>query len=71
MKNHDIKYFQYATFNIPLYKFPASSFVTVFIPLWLLGLINLGIYFQDGTLSDRLGSIIALMLAFIAFIPAI
>jgi hypothetical protein len=54
-----------------MYKYPLTSFVTVFIPLWLLGLINLGIYFQDGTLSDRIASIIALMIAFIAYIPTI
>ncbi len=71
MTKKDIKYFQYAYFNIPMYKFPSSSLVTVFIPLWLLGLINLGIYFQDQSLSDRIGSIIGLMLAFIAYIPTI
>jgi hypothetical protein len=43
----------------------------VFVPLWLLGLINLGIYFQNEELSDRIGSIIGLMLAFIAYIPTI
>jgi hypothetical protein len=45
--------------------------VTVFIPLWLLGLINLGIYFQDQDLGSRIGSIIGIMLAFIAYIPTI
>jgi len=37
----------------------------------LLGIINLGIFFQDGTLSDRIASIIALTIAFIAYIPTI
>ncbi len=36
-----------------------------------MGIINLGIYFQNGSLGDRIGSIIALMLAFIAYIPTI
>ncbi len=67
----DIKYFKYAYFNIPMFKSPFNSLITVFVPLWLLGLINLGIYFQDENLSDRIGSIIGLMLAFIAYIPTI
>ncbi len=70
-KGPDIKYFQYAYFNIPMFREPLTSLVTVFIPLWLLGLINLGIYFQDKDLGSRIGSIIGIMLAFIAYIPTI
>lgn len=45
--------------------------MTVFVPLWLLGIVNLGIFFQDGNLSDRLASIITLVVAFITYIPTI
>ena len=41
------------------------------LPLWLLALINLGIFFQDSNLGDRIGSIATLMIAFVALIPVI
>jgi hypothetical protein len=37
--------FRHAHFNIPLYKMPMNSLSTIFIPLWLLGIINLGVFF--------------------------
>jgi hypothetical protein len=42
-----INYFQYAYFNLPIYKHPFETIVTGFLPIWLLGVINLGIFFQD------------------------
>jgi hypothetical protein len=36
-----------------------------------LGIINLGIFYQDENLNDRLGSIIALVVALITYIPTI
>lgn len=38
--------FKNSHFIIPLYKFPVVSILTIFLPLWLLGIINLGIFFQ-------------------------
>jgi hypothetical protein len=66
-----IDHFQYAHFNVPLYKFPIVALATIFLPLWLLAIINLGIFFQDNTLADRIASIAALMIAFVALIPTI
>ena len=63
--------FQNAHFIIPLYKFPVVSIFTIFLPLWLLGIINLGIFFQETGLADRIGSIAGLMIAFVALIPVI
>ncbi len=63
--------FQYAHFKIPLYKFPAVSIATIFLPLWLLGVINLGIFFQSNDLGGRIASLAALMIAFVALIPTI
>ena len=65
------KHFQYGHFTIPLYKFPTVTIATIFLPLWLLGIINLGIFFQDNGLADRIASIAALMIAFVALIPTI
>jgi hypothetical protein len=56
---------------VPLYKFPIVALATIFLPLWLLAVINLGIFFQNNTLSDRIASIAALMIAFVALIPTI
>jgi len=36
-----------------------------------LAIINLGIFFQDNNLADRIASISALMIAFVALIPTI
>ena len=66
-----VKHFQYAHFTIPLYKFPTVTIATIFLPLWLLGIINLGIFFQDNNLADRIASIAALMIAFVALFPTI
>ena len=44
---------------------------TIFLPLWLLAVLNLGVFFQDDNLADRIASIASLALAFIAFIPTI
>lgn len=66
-----IKQFQYVHFRIPLYKYPGANLVSIFVPLWVLGFINLLIFFQDTSLSGRISAIATLTLAFIAFIPTI
>ena len=63
--------YKYACFKLPLYKFPLDSIVIIFLPLWLLAVLNLGIFFQSYVLADRLMNIAALMIAFIALIPTI
>lgn len=66
-----IKNYQYAHFRIPLYQFPISNLVNIFVPLWLLGFINLLIFYQSPDLAGRLAIISTLTLAFIAFVPTI
>jgi len=66
-----LKHFQYAHFRIPLYKNPGTNLLAIFVPLYVLGLINLIVYFQDNRLADRIAVIATLTLAFIAFIPTI
>lgn len=70
-KDAKIKNFQYVHFRIPFYQYPISNLVNIFVPLWVLGFINLLIFFQDPTLADRLAIISTLTLAFIAFVPTI
>jgi hypothetical protein len=66
-----IEQFQYGHFLIPIYRYPLVSIATIFLPLWLLAVINLSIFFQDTSLGDRIGSISAIMIAYIALIPTI
>lgn len=40
------------------------SFVTIYLPLWVLSLISLSIYFTNNSYNDRLASIAVLILAF-------
>lgn len=41
------------------------------MPLWLLAIINIGIFYQDENLANRIQNIAALMIAFVALIPTI
>ncbi len=70
-ENVKIHNFQYGHFLIPIYKYPFVSAAIIFLPLWLLAIINLSIFFQDTTLGDRIGSISAIMIAYIALIPTV
>ena len=55
-----------------MYQYPVSSLLEIFIPLWILAAINLGIYFQDSNvLADKIAGIATVTLALIAFIPTI
>ena len=66
-----VKEFNTAHFIMPLYKQPFSSIVTIFLPLWLLSILNLGVFFQGTDLADRIASLSGLLIAFVALIPTI
>ena len=71
-KEKKLKNYQYAHFRIPMYKHPVSSLIEIFIPVWVLAAINLGIYYQESNVvADKIASIATVMLAFVAFIPTI
>ena len=67
----EFKEYKYANFLIPLYKFPSVQILTIFLPLVLLSIINLGIFFQDYDLHDRIASISVLLIAFVALVPTL
>lgn len=71
MEKKKIESFQYGHFIIPLYRHPMDSVASIFIPLWLLGIINLAIYYQEVKLADRVGSLATLIVAHVALIPII
>lgn len=64
-------HFQYGYFQVGVYKHPTVTIATIFLPLWILAIINLGIFFQANELSQRIASIASIMVAFIALIPTI
>ena len=72
-KDNKVKasYFQYTHFVIPLYKYPGNPLATIFIPIFLLALLSLGIFFQENDLSNRISSIATMVLGYIALIPSI
>ena len=45
--------------------------ITIFIPLWLLGVLTLGIFFQEPDLGARIASLATIMMAYVAFLPSI
>ena len=65
------KHFQYAHIRIPLYKHPGVNLFEIFVPLMILGFINILVFFQENILADKLAIIATATLAFIAFIPTI
>ena len=66
-----VKYFQYTHLVIPLYKYPGNVLITIFLPMLLLALLSLAIFFQEAELSGRIGSIATMFLGYIALIPSI
>lgn len=65
------KFEGHAHFHVPLYKFPFVPFTTILVPLVILGIFNLAIFFQSRDLGDRINNLSALMIAFIGIIPVI
>ena len=57
--------FNSAHFAIELYKKPAVAIVTIFLPLLLMAIINLGIFYQRPNLHKRILSISALMVSIV------
>lgn len=63
--------FNVANFDVPLFKDPSVAILTIFLPLLILGIINLGVFYQQPVLAKRITSIAALMVSIIALIPTI
>ena len=66
-----IEQYSFAHFIFYIYKRPMVAICTIFLPLSLLGMINIGIFFQDNGLADRLGTLAGLMIALVALLPVI
>lgn len=56
---------------MPFYKHPGVNLIEIFIPIWILGFINVLVFFQANDLAGKLAIIATIALAFIAFFPTI
>lgn len=54
-----------------MYKDPFSAVFSIILPLILLAIINLFIFFQSNDLGSRIASIATLLVAFMAFLPTV
>lgn len=69
---NSINHFQYAHFILPAYKIPDPTLLTIYFPLLLLGIINIGIFYQENrTTGKTMLNISALIVSFIALIPTV
>jgi hypothetical protein len=57
-------------FVLPIFRYPLMPLLTIFIPLWLLSINNLGIYLTSTDFSYRLGTLVGIIFANIALIPS-
>ena len=70
-ESNELPKFSFAHFHTPLSKHPIATLGTIFFPLWLLGIINLAVFYQDASLGNRIANIATLMIAFVGIIPII
>lgn len=54
-----------------MYRYPFTTVLTVFLPILLLAIITLAIFFQDFGFAGRIASIATLMVAYSAFLPTV
>jgi len=67
-----VQNYQYAHFILPAYKKPNPAILTIYFPLLLLGVINIGIFYQDNLATGKtMLNITALIVSFIALIPTV
>ncbi len=64
--------FQYAYFIVPMYKSPFSMMFLVLLQLFLVGTVNVCIFYQDMTQSGKqMLNMAALMVSLVAILPNI
>lgn len=61
----------YAHFHFPFYRHPLKSLSVIFLPTFVLGIINMFIFFQEFYIADRIANISTLLISFIALINVI
>ena len=63
--------YEHGQILIPLYKYPSTTIINIFVPLYMVGIMNLGVFFELNDMSNRDASLATFLLAYIAFFPTI
>ena len=63
--------FEFGQILIPVYKYPATTIINVFIPFYMVAILSLGVFFELNDMSNRSASLATFQLAYIAFFPVI
>jgi hypothetical protein len=56
---------------MPLFKDPWVSVLVIYLPMMILGVINMSIFYQYEVLADRLANIATLMIAIVGMISIV
>ena len=63
--------FEHGRILIPLYKYPATTIINLFLPFYMVAILSLGVFFEANDMSNRSASLATFQLAYIAFFPTI
>ena len=63
--------YEHGKILIPLYKYPAMTIINVFVPFYMVAILNLGVFFEANDMSNRSASLATFQLAYIAFFPTV
>ena len=48
IQENSLPHVGFAHIHMPIYRLPYSVFTTIFIPLWILSVLNLSIFYSPG-----------------------
>lgn len=71
VRSSELVSWQNIVFKFDLYKYPGTTLLMFFLPVLILSIINLAIYFQANELTGKIASIATLMVAYTAFLPTV
>ena len=63
--------YEHGQILIPLYKYPATTIINLFVPFYMVAILSLGVFFEANDMSNRSASLATFQLAYIAFFPTI
>lgn len=58
-------------FQMRLFRYPLSIFLTIMIPVMFLCFINLAIFLQENNLASRIASIVTVLVAYSTYLPTL
>ena len=66
-----IPHYPIAVFSFSIYRMPGNKILTVFLPLFILGIFVLSCFKIDPSLDNMLPNLGMLLLAYVAFLPTV